>query len=914
MALRAAALLLALWSPPADAQLRGQAPAPPPVDTAAEVDHRTSSVRIIGHNLLLTGGIEHFYEVFGFANETMHNESGCFSTAGMNYTIEGNFTGNTSEVRNQYGRSLQGEDESEEEPDPYLRGVMANLTLGDYAWCCLNNDNATEGFKSVRRLQSRDWEANTTLVTCYRNETRLEAKIFEFEKEEEDLVRSHWENFQHPKPTVLYEQLSKNLREEIRNNFIRTQTVKYEHDVVKESLHNESVRVKTLLEAKKLQNRRKMDLLFARHKSRVSGLHKESARVLDELEDKRRETSDHLADLKEDHLATVAALTQNAREVDEHLRVKTEEHMDAMTNYYQRWHDNHEDAEETILNLRRSNGRVGEGVEDAAEFYFGNPEPLFNESTGNSTNATSGGGRRLQAEELGRSGRSEEGGYEVISLDDEDDDYESQATAMPRIRPSIDGVSSKATSPSSDCIAFRQTAGCDSHGPREAHGDDSCAASIRSDRSGYCECRSGRLYRVNCGHAAFTCAAACESGAATEDVSPADDPAPTPQHDEQAERVSAAERAMSEAAAAAEARAQRTQAARDAEETASAPAASSAATAEEAVAETAPTEAGPTPAAPSSADVAADPLYAGVSDPNTPGWKPRLGRAPKITGRKPAVTPTKVGKKPAPEVVAAETPPPEPAVTDAKADTVEQVVEEEAASDPVEEKASAEAQAAAQEAAAVEAEQASRRNVERLLRDQLAAREAAKAADAPVEEPQDAPEPAVAASDAVPEEAKAAQEEQPAPAQQQEEEEQETATATGVGGDGAAVDATVGADVAESASDGADAELTAPGVAASATQALEQQPEQATTEAEAEAEAEAETAAETAAEAAAEAETGAEGPTPLPDPTPPPMERLMEALRAKQAEAAAKQAAAKQAAAAAAADLHRQEPTERLAE
>ena len=81
MALRAAALLLALWSPPADAQLRGQAPAPPPVDTAAEVDHRTSSVRIIGHNLLLTGGIEHFYEVFGFANETMHNESGCFSTA-----------------------------------------------------------------------------------------------------------------------------------------------------------------------------------------------------------------------------------------------------------------------------------------------------------------------------------------------------------------------------------------------------------------------------------------------------------------------------------------------------------------------------------------------------------------------------------------------------------------------------------------------------------------------------------------------------------------------------------------------------------------------------------------------------------------------------------------------------------------
>eukprot|EP01043_Picozoa_sp_COSAG02_P074082 COSAG02_NODE_14673_length_1249_cov_1.452174_1_plen_252_part_10 len=237
----------ALWAQPAQAQLRGQAAADASADAAgaeAEVDTAGMQIRIIGHNLLLTGGIDHFYEVFHFANGTMHNDSGCFTTEGMNYTIAGNFTGNTSEVRNQYGRSLQDQEDTDEEPEPYLRGVMANLTLGDYAWCCLNNDNATEGFRSVRRLQSRDWEANTTLVTCYRNETfHIEAKQFEFEKEEEDLVRSHWENFQHPKPTVLYEQLSKNLREEIRTNFIRTQTVKYEHDVVKESLHNESVRV-----------------------------------------------------------------------------------------------------------------------------------------------------------------------------------------------------------------------------------------------------------------------------------------------------------------------------------------------------------------------------------------------------------------------------------------------------------------------------------------------------------------------------------------------------------------------------------------------------------------------------------------------------------------------------------------------
>ena len=481
------------------------------------------------------------------ANETMDNSSGCFMTEGMNFTIAGNFTGNTSMVRNQYGRTLQDSEGAEEELDPYVRGLMTNLTLGDYSWCCLNNDNATEGFRSVRRLQQgRDFEANTTLVTCYRNVSfHIEAKKFEFEKEEEDLVRSHWENFQHPKPTVLYEQLSKNIREEIRTNFIRTQTVKYEHDVVRESLHNESVRVKTLLEEKKLQNRRKMDLLFARHKGRVMGLHKESARVLDELEDKRRETSDHLADLKEDHLATVAALTQNAREVDEHLRVKTEEHMDAMTNYYQRWHDNHEDAEETILNLRRSNGRVGEGVEDAAEFYFGNPEPLFNASEGgNGTNSTDGGNRRLlqEDEEVVRS----QGGYDVIELEDD----EEEVASMPRVRPDIPslGMPPKSKGPPSDCIAFRQTAGCDSFGPRESHGDDSCGASIQTDRSGYCECRSGRLYRVNCGHAAFTCAAACDSGAATEDVPPVAEPVVdllTEQHAEAA----AAEKAAAEKAA-----------------------------------------------------------------------------------------------------------------------------------------------------------------------------------------------------------------------------------------------------------------------------------------------------------------------------------------------------------------------------
>jgi hypothetical protein len=309
----------------------------------------------------------------------LNHSTGCFATYNHNYTLEGNFTGNLS--KGLYGFT-HPDFPGEEDRSSYLHGSVGNITLMRFAKCCLNGNDTAFFNGASRRLQEifTPEDGNATVLSCTPTETVTEAIQFHFENEEEDLVRSHWENFQHPKPTVLYENLAQNMREEIRSNFIRTQTVKYEHDVVRESLHNETTRVKTLLDEKRNQNRRKMDLLFARHKNRVMGLHQQSANVLDHLESKRRDTSDTLADLKEDHLATVAALNQNAREVDEHLRVKTEEHMDAMTNYYQRWHDNHEDAEETILNLRRSNGRVGEGIEDAAEFYFGNPEPLFNDT------------------------------------------------------------------------------------------------------------------------------------------------------------------------------------------------------------------------------------------------------------------------------------------------------------------------------------------------------------------------------------------------------------------------------------------------------------------------------------------------------------------------------------------------------
>ena len=398
---------------------RGAAP-PVVVDTSGddaaasdEVDYSTMNIRILGHNMVLDSR-EHFDAVF--VNYTINNETDCFDVKGLGLAATGYFTGNVT--TGDYNLTANN--------GTYIDGTISNstqasLTFGDYDYCCINPNmtNAT-GASGM----------NHTIVRCYLNITEVQAITFEFEKEEEDLVRSHWENFQHPKPTVLYKQLAENMREEIRTNFIRTQTVKYEHDVVKESLHNETVRVKTVDE-KRAENRRKMDLLFARHKARVTGLHLESARVLDSLEDQRRETSDHLADLKEDHLATVAALNQNARDVDEHLRVKTEEHMDSMSNYYQRWHDNHEDAEETILNLRRSNGRVGEGMEDAGEFYFGNPEPVLNiTELGNTTNASAvsnaaedDGDRRRRMLQADGDIVGSTKGYDIIRehVDDDDD-------------------------------------------------------------------------------------------------------------------------------------------------------------------------------------------------------------------------------------------------------------------------------------------------------------------------------------------------------------------------------------------------------------------------------------------------------------------------------------------------------------
>eukprot|EP01062_Namystynia_karyoxenos_P033042 TRINITY_DN24316_c0_g1_i1.p1 TRINITY_DN24316_c0_g1~~TRINITY_DN24316_c0_g1_i1.p1 ORF type:complete len:794 (+),score=195.28 TRINITY_DN24316_c0_g1_i1:65-2383(+) len=61
------------------------------------------------------------------------------------------------------------------------------------------------------------------------------------------------------------------------------------------------------------------------------------------------------------------------------------------------------------------------------------------------------------------------------------------------------------------CTAWRQTAGCDPQGPREAHNDRGCEVAIPEGMSGYCECAGQRrAAQSGCGaRATVVCAAVC---------------------------------------------------------------------------------------------------------------------------------------------------------------------------------------------------------------------------------------------------------------------------------------------------------------------------------------------------------------------------------------------------------------------
>lgn len=67
--------------------------------------------------------------------------------------------------------------------------------------------------------------------------------------------------------------------------------------------------------------------------------------------------------------------------------------------------------------------------------------------------------------------------------------------------------------PNPSCLGFRQTAGCNPLGAREAANDKECDEIVPPGVSGYCECRSVNTSKVTCNHLPFSCADICDAAA-----------------------------------------------------------------------------------------------------------------------------------------------------------------------------------------------------------------------------------------------------------------------------------------------------------------------------------------------------------------------------------------------------------------
>ena len=162
------------------------------------------------------------------------------------------------------------------------------------------------------------------------------------------LSLNYCEKYEHPKPEDLLKKLTNNLREEVVDNFYILQTVKYDHDTIREHLLNESIYIKYTMLENKMKNSRKMDLLFARHSNMVRSLHINAEKNLLKLEQIRKLASDTLADLKENHIDMLHKLHNNQIEVESIIENKKEIHLDKMTDYYKNWKDRREEILDTI--------------------------------------------------------------------------------------------------------------------------------------------------------------------------------------------------------------------------------------------------------------------------------------------------------------------------------------------------------------------------------------------------------------------------------------------------------------------------------------------------------------------------------------------------------------------------------------
>ena len=164
-------------------------------------------------------------------------------------------------------------------------------------------------------------------------------------------LSGYWETYKHPTPESLYTSLSESVNKETQENFIIINMGKYEFRKMKEVMSNNSIKTKKRILEKKMNHRRKIDRLFARHASMIRGNHKKATENLEKLELIRSETSNHLYNLKKDHEETQMRLKKNSELINNIFTEKKNHHMEKVEGNYKKWKENHEEAGDIINGL-----------------------------------------------------------------------------------------------------------------------------------------------------------------------------------------------------------------------------------------------------------------------------------------------------------------------------------------------------------------------------------------------------------------------------------------------------------------------------------------------------------------------------------------------------------------------------------
>jgi hypothetical protein len=157
----------------------------------------------------------------------------------------------------------------------------------------------------------------------------------------------------HPPPYQdIHNELYEGLKKDSRKTFITLSNAMYESRVIKEKLSNKSYEKKNYLLSKKMNQRRKMDRLFAGYHHMIQRNQLRSINNLLTLEKTRNFVSDHLSNLKKDHLTMKERLKQNNVEINKLFYDKTEKHYDKTSVNYHTWKRKNDEIEDIIKNIR----------------------------------------------------------------------------------------------------------------------------------------------------------------------------------------------------------------------------------------------------------------------------------------------------------------------------------------------------------------------------------------------------------------------------------------------------------------------------------------------------------------------------------------------------------------------------------